>query len=102
MVEKGPLIKAGAIAHATLVTREDVKSIKAPVSIVAVENDPLFPEEILEVGRKSLASSEVPHEIKVYKNVPHGFAVLGEYPEANIREEQEKAFEQMVGWLKSH
>ena len=102
MVQKGPLIKAGAIAHATLVTREDVKSIKAPVSIVAVENDPLFPEEILEIGKKNLASSEVPHEVTVYQNVPHGFAVVGEYPEAHIKKEQEKAFEQMVGWLKNH
>jgi dienelactone hydrolase len=36
MVERGPLIKAGAIAHATLATREDVTAIKAPVSIVCV------------------------------------------------------------------
>ena len=73
------------------------------MSIVAVENDPLFPEEILEVGRKHLASSAVPHEIKVYQNVPHGFAVVGEYPgEVHIKGEQEKAFEQMVGWLKGH
>lgn len=34
--KSGPLIKAGAIAHATLVTREDVTAIKAPVSIVCV------------------------------------------------------------------
>jgi len=33
---KGPLIKVGAIAHASLVTREDVKAIKAPVSMVCV------------------------------------------------------------------
>lgn len=36
MVKQGPLIKAGAIAHATLVTGEDMTSIKAPVSIVCV------------------------------------------------------------------
>ena len=47
MVKKAPIIKAGAIAHATLVTREDVKAVKAPMSIVAVENDPLFPDEII-------------------------------------------------------
>ena len=29
-VKKGPLIKAGAVAHATLVTREDLKGIKVP------------------------------------------------------------------------
>lgn len=36
MVKRGPLIKAGAIAHATLMTREDLTGIKAPVSMVCV------------------------------------------------------------------
>jgi dienelactone hydrolase len=36
MVEQEPLIRAGAIAHATLATREDMAAIKAPVSIVCV------------------------------------------------------------------
>ncbi|RMD43421.1 hypothetical protein DV735_g1767, partial [Chaetothyriales sp. CBS 134920] len=97
-----PPLKAGAVAHATLVTRADVRGIKAPVSIVAVENDPLFPDEILEIGRKHLATSAISHEVKVYPGVPHGFAVLGDYADPHIREQQEKAFAQMLGWLKSH
>ena len=36
MVSKGPLIKAGAIAHGTLVTRQDMRGIKAPVTMVCV------------------------------------------------------------------
>ena len=28
MIKKGPMIKAGAVAHATLVTRDDLKSVK--------------------------------------------------------------------------
>jgi dienelactone hydrolase len=36
MVEREPLIRAGAIAHATLATREDMAAIKVPVSIVCV------------------------------------------------------------------
>ncbi|RMZ75643.1 hypothetical protein DV738_g5375, partial [Chaetothyriales sp. CBS 135597] len=82
--------------------KADVKGIKAPVSIVAVENDPLFPDEILEIGRKHLAASAISHEVKVYPGVPHGFAVLGDYADPHIQEQQEKAFEQMLGWLKSH
>lgn len=38
----------------------------------STENDPLFPEEILEDGRKHFATSNVEHEIKTYSNVPHG------------------------------
>ena len=36
IVKKGPLIKAGAVAHATLVTREDLKAVKAPLTMVCV------------------------------------------------------------------
>lgn len=37
MVKKGgPLIKAGAVAHATLVTRDDLKRVKVPLSFVCV------------------------------------------------------------------
>lgn len=33
---KGPFIKAGAIAHATLVTRDDLADVKAPLSMACV------------------------------------------------------------------
>jgi dienelactone hydrolase len=36
MVSKGPLIKAGAIAHATLVTSGDLLALKAPVTMACV------------------------------------------------------------------
>lgn len=101
-VNQGLMIKVGAIAHATLVTREDVKGVKVPMSMAVVENDPLFPAEILEEGKKQLATSSIEHEITVYEGVPHGFAVVGEYDDSNIRREQERAFEQMLGWLKRH
>ncbi|OAP59033.1 hypothetical protein AYL99_06330 [Fonsecaea erecta] len=102
MVQKGPLIKAGAVAHATLVTREDFKAVKAPLTIVCVENDPLLPDEVLEVGRKHLAASSIEHEIKTYPEVPHGFAVYGDYDSPVIQRAQEAAFQQMLNWLKAH
>jgi dienelactone hydrolase len=70
--ESGPLIKAGAVAHATLVTREDLKNVKTPLTFVCVENDPLFPEDVLEIGRKHFAASGLQHEIQTYPEVPHG------------------------------
>lgn len=35
-LEKKPLIKAGAVAHATLVTRDDLKSVQVPITMVCV------------------------------------------------------------------
>jgi hypothetical protein len=37
-----------------------------------IENDQLFPEEILEEGRKYLEANNIEHEIRIYAGVPHG------------------------------
>ncbi|MCJ1352715.1 MAG: hypothetical protein MMC33_002699 [Icmadophila ericetorum] len=103
MVKNEPLIKAGALAHGTMITQQDLQTLKSPVSMVCVENDQLFPNEVREFGEKYLAEKQIEHEVKIYPCVPHGFAVVGEYPSnPKIQEAQEEAFQQMVAWLKAH
>ena len=102
MVKAGPLIKAGALAHGTLITTEDLEAIKSPISMVCVENDQLFPDDVRAAGQAQLEEKRIKHEIKVYSGVPHGFAVVGEYKDLKIQEAQKDAFEQMIEWLKTH
>jgi dienelactone hydrolase len=102
IVKSGPLIRAGALAHGTLVTKEDLEGVKSPITMACVENDQLFPDDVRTAGQAFLEENKVEHEIKVYSGVPHGFAVVGEYSDPNIQEAQRSAFEQMVGWLKAH
>lgn len=101
-VKSGPLIKAGALAHGTLITEEDLENIKSPISMACVENDQLFPDDVLTAGQTFLEEKKIDHEVKVYSGVPHGFAVVGEYADPKIQGAQKSAFEQMVGWLKAH
>lgn len=68
----GPWIKAGAIAHATLVSKEDFKGLKVPVTMVSVENDPVFPDEVRMAGEDYMSKNNVEHEVQVYPGVPHG------------------------------
>jgi dienelactone hydrolase len=68
----GPYIKAGALAHATLVSREDFVGLKAPVSLVCVETDPLFPDDVRTAGEDYMSKNNVEHEVQVYPGVPHG------------------------------
>ncbi|KAL2115712.1 hypothetical protein VTJ04DRAFT_9967 [Mycothermus thermophilus] len=98
----GPHIKAGALAHATLVSRNDFVGLKAPLSVVCVEDDPLFPDEVRVAGEDYMNEHGVEHEVQVYPGVPHGFAVVGEYQEAHIKEAQATAFEQMLKWINEH
>ncbi|KAF2835638.1 alpha/beta-hydrolase [Patellaria atrata CBS 101060] len=101
-IKKAPIIKAGAIAHGTLVEVEDIEGVKVPVTIAAVEDDPVFPDEIREAGKKALEKNKIEHEIQVYSGVPHGFAVLGQYEDRKIQDAQRSAFGQMLGWLQAH
>nr|POE65347.1 hydrolase tropi [Quercus suber] len=97
-----PLIKVAAIAHGTQITENDFENVKIPTSVVAVEDDPLFPDHVREGGKRMMEANSVESELKVYPGVPHGFAVLGDYDDATIMEKQEEAFGQMLAWLKMH
>lgn len=118
-IHKSPEIKCGVCAHGTLVNKDNVRKIKSPIQIIAVENDALFPEEVLEEARQSLKNAGVDHEVEVYKGVPHGksplphhaiferltapgFAVAGDYESKTIEQAQGRAFEGMVRWLNAH
>jgi dienelactone hydrolase len=97
-----PEIAVAAIAHGTQITLSDLENCAVPLSIVAVEDDSLFPDEIREAGVKALAEKKVEHEVEVFPGVPHGFAVWGDYEDAGIQEQQGVAFGQLLAWLKGH
>jgi dienelactone hydrolase len=97
-----PVIKVGAVAHGTQVAPDDLSNIKVPMSLVCVENDALFPDEVRIAGVEALEKAKVEHEVKVFPNVPHGFAVYGDYEEPKIKEAQQAAFAMMLGWLQAH
>ncbi|KAI0102791.1 alpha/beta-hydrolase [Nemania sp. FL0031] len=98
----GPAIKAGAIAHAALVSPYDFENIKSPLTVAGVKNDPMFPDDVFEAGEEIMRKSGIRHQIVVYEGVPHGFAVVGEYDDYNIKDEQRTAYLQMSMWLKEH
>ncbi|KAH7119037.1 Alpha/Beta hydrolase protein [Dendryphion nanum] len=102
-VKKEPILRAGAVAHGTMVLKEDLEAVKAPIYIAAVQNDPLFSEEeVLNPGRKALEANKIEHEVQVYSGVPHGFAVLGDYDDPKIKQSQVQAYGEMLGWIQGH
>ncbi|KAL8825512.1 MAG: hypothetical protein Q9191_004369 [Dirinaria sp. TL-2023a] len=108
MTKVEPQIKAGAIAHGTLITKGDIEGLKAPITMACTENDQLFPDHVRTEGQQYLEEHKIEHQIQVYPGVPHGrhrnllmdsrhrviltdfvgFAVLGEYEDAKIQEAQ--------------
>lgn len=74
--EQGPYIKAGAIAHGTLVTEDDFGRIKSPILMICVENDQLFPDSVRRAGEELMLKRGVDHEVEIYPDVPHGKLTL--------------------------
>jgi dienelactone hydrolase len=72
----GPYVKVGALAHPTMVSKDDFVGLKAPVSLVCVENDPMLPDEVREAGEDYMNKNNVEHEVQVYPSVPHGMRTL--------------------------
>ncbi|KAK9366048.1 hypothetical protein V1509DRAFT_631095 [Lipomyces kononenkoae] len=98
------LILTGIICHPSLVEPKDFVGIKKPVLIIAVQNDPLFPIELIQTAAKELNKNTVFHDVKWYDHkLPHGFAVKGDYPSDNrmISENQAHAHREIVSWIKS-
>lgn len=102
MVKQGPQIKAGAIAHGTQISTEDLAGTAVPMCVVTVEEDPLFPDHIRNAGLEAMKAKGLDHEFRVYPDVPHGFAVFGDYEDRGIVGKQQEAFGQMLAWLKAH
>jgi dienelactone hydrolase len=97
-----PIAKAVAIAHGTQITVDDVAGLKVPACLICVDDDPLFPNEVRIAGVVELEKAGLKHEVKVYPEVPHGFAVYGDYENEKIKEAQKTAFTQMLAWLQDH
>jgi len=102
IAHNGPLLKAAAIAHGTLITIDDLEGLQSPVILICVENDQLFPDDVREAGEEYLKANGIEHELKLYPKAPHGFAVVGHYDDPAIRLAQQQAFDQMLTWLKNH
>lgn len=69
---QGPYIRAGALAHAASVVPEDFDDVKVPLSLVCVEDDPLFSDSIRTAGEDTMSKANLEHEVQVYPGVPHG------------------------------
>lgn len=72
MMKTGPYIKVGALAHAASVTPDDFRNLQAPLSLVCVEDDALFTDEVRKAGEDLMTQDNVEHEVQVYPGVPHG------------------------------
>jgi len=102
-LSKGEDLKAGILLHPSLVTVDDIKGVKAPLAILAAENDKVTPPELVEQFRAILsAKPEVDSFVKIYPGVAHGWTVrYSENDEVAVKNAEE-AHAKMLEWLNKY
>ncbi|KAK9241453.1 dienelactone hydrolase [Lipomyces kononenkoae] len=92
-------IDAGAIAHPSYVTDDEVKKVTLPLNISAAQNDPIFTLENRVKTEKTLTKNGSIFEIAVYSGVTHGFACRVDPTIAVAKYAKEKAFFSQVAFF---
>ncbi|KAK9456514.1 hypothetical protein V1511DRAFT_494516 [Dipodascopsis uninucleata] len=98
------LVLTGIVCHPSLVEPKDFIGVKKPLLIIAVENDSLFPPDLIKRGVSELSKYHIFYDLKIYDSkLPHGFAVKGDYSSDNrlVSEKQDQAHKEIVSWIKS-
>lgn len=75
---KDSRVTAGAIAHPSFVSVEEVEAVAKPLIISAAETDPIFPEDLRYKTEDILRKTGVHYQIDLFSGVAHGYSVRGD------------------------
>lgn len=94
------LFTAGAIAHPSLVSVEEVEQITKPLLISTGENDSSFVPELRQKTTEILsAKKDVRWQLDIFQGAPHGFAVKGDISVPHIKYAKEKTIIDQTWWF---
>lgn len=98
LAEEG-LATAGAIAHPSFVTIEEVAAIKKPIVIAAAEIDPIFTTELRHQTEAKLAEINARYQLTVFSGVEHGFSIKGDTKNPLVKYAKEKTLVDQLQWF---
>ncbi|KAK9468958.1 dienelactone hydrolase [Lipomyces arxii] len=96
------VVTAGAIAHPSFVTEEEVEKVTLPIIISAAEVDPIFTAENRAKTEAILVKNKATYEITVYAGTTHGFACRVDPTIAVQKYAKERAFFSQVAFFAEH
>ncbi|CAN6346923.1 unnamed protein product [Urochloa humidicola] len=96
-------IQAAVLLHPSLLTVDDIKEVKCPISILGAEIDKSSPPELLkQFGQVLSANSGIDHTVKIFPGVAHGWAVRYSEEDAAAVASAEEALQDMSHWFKKY
>ncbi|CAN6346942.1 unnamed protein product [Urochloa humidicola] len=97
---KAPDIQAAVVLHPGPVTVDDIKEIKCPIAILGAEIDHTAPPELVKQFEQVLeANSGVPHFVKIFPGVAHGWSVRYNHDDAVAVKSAEEALRDTIDWF---
>jgi dienelactone hydrolase len=78
-------------AHPSLLSKEEIDTIKVPVQILSAETDHAYSEELREYSNKVIPTRGVPYEYVYFPGLAHGFAARGDENDKVQKDGLEKA-----------
>ncbi|KAK5169099.1 uncharacterized protein LTR77_006408 [Saxophila tyrrhenica] len=96
---QGQGIDVGCMAHPSFVDADEVRKMRAPLSIAAAETDQIFPAEKRRETEDILKEHDIPYQMSLYSDVEHGFAVKADLSNQRAKFAKEAAFLQHVQWF---
>ncbi|XP_078149172.1 endo-1,3;1,4-beta-D-glucanase-like isoform X1 [Carex rostrata] len=93
-------IKAAVLLHPALVTVDDIKEVKIPISILAAELDQTTPPALVKQFEEILSTKpEVPSYVKIFPGVEHGWTVRYNVTDKVAVKKAEEAHKKMRQWF---
>ncbi|KAJ1262799.1 hypothetical protein BS78_09G137200 [Paspalum vaginatum] len=96
-------IQAAVLLHPSLLSVDDIKDVKCPISILGAEIDKSSPPEMLKEFEQVLSSSSrIGHFVKIFPGVAHGWAVRYNDDDAAAVTSAEEALQDMTHWFNKY
>ncbi|ANB11213.1 protein AIM2 [Sugiyamaella lignohabitans] len=92
-------VNAGAIAHPSGVTIEDVRAVRKPLLIIGAETDGAYTPELQKQTEDVLREIKATYFTTLASGVSHGFAVRGDITNPIVKFAKEKALRDTVDWF---
>lgn len=92
-------VSAGAVAHPSFVSIDEVAEIKKPLLISAAETDQIFTDELRKDTEQKLKEIKARYQIDFFSGVSHGYACRGDPKDPVIKYAKEKTFADQVHWF---
>ncbi|WVZ98439.1 hypothetical protein U9M48_043882 [Paspalum notatum var. saurae] len=96
-------IQAAVLLHPSLLTVDDIKEVKCPISMLGAEIDKTSPPELLKEFEQVLsANSGIDHFVKIFPGVAHGWAVRYSENDVAAVSSAEEALHDMTHWFNKY